>query len=366
MTALLENGADPNLQCIDKRTALHHAARSNNPSVTKILLNHGADPNLKDDHRKTPLELAAFLHHSSVIEVFLYHKDVDEKTALHHATIQNDRVAIDFLLNLGAKIDATDNQPQTPLIDATDNRASSSTEEAQAIDTLARMTKDKKTLKRNFPSTNSIIFDYFLNFIWIAKLMKLIAFELKQLLNFILMALQLKPLLRFVNFILIASHLKLPDQPANHRANIQDINGRTALHYAAFHNHSFAMGILLKYGAAVDKIDNQLQSILLIATQRNNCHCVKRLYQIANPNLKDDQGKTALEYARENSCKMCIAYLEFAEQCAWFREKLWKLFCYVAVIDIIALGYYVYSEFAVQEGNNFRGEQEQLFLPPAN
>jgi ankyrin repeat protein len=56
--ALLNHGANPNLQAKDGQTPLHFAVRWPNLEIARLLLEHGADPNLEDAKGLTPLYFA--------------------------------------------------------------------------------------------------------------------------------------------------------------------------------------------------------------------------------------------------------------------------------------------------------------------
>ena len=60
--ALIEAGADVNLATGElQQTALHVAARADQPLSIETLIAHGADPDVRDLHGLTPLHLAAML-----------------------------------------------------------------------------------------------------------------------------------------------------------------------------------------------------------------------------------------------------------------------------------------------------------------
>lgn len=58
--ALMAAGADPNLHFERGMTPLHAAARSGNPSVTRLLIEAGADLGARDERGATPLHWAAY------------------------------------------------------------------------------------------------------------------------------------------------------------------------------------------------------------------------------------------------------------------------------------------------------------------
>ena len=100
MAAILEAGANPNLQDSGKQTALLIASHQNNPEMVTTLLAHKADPNIPDQNGNTPLHWAA------------YWGDVKQ---------------VDQLIAAGAEVNVTNNRGENPLQWSTANRDSSVT-----------------------------------------------------------------------------------------------------------------------------------------------------------------------------------------------------------------------------------------------
>ena len=64
IAALLEAGADPNVQSYDYgHTPLHRAAQHGNVAMVMALLEAGADPNVWNNHGFTPLRIAVLHDH---------------------------------------------------------------------------------------------------------------------------------------------------------------------------------------------------------------------------------------------------------------------------------------------------------------
>lgn len=59
VAALLEMGFDINMPGANGQTALHLAAKMNDPDLIEFLLQHGAKPDIEDNENSTPLEIAA-------------------------------------------------------------------------------------------------------------------------------------------------------------------------------------------------------------------------------------------------------------------------------------------------------------------
>ncbi|XP_013912666.1 PREDICTED: ankyrin repeat and SOCS box protein 14 [Thamnophis sirtalis] len=68
---LIQFGANTNLQCINKRTALHEAARLGLKDMVELLLWSKADPDPRSSYGLTPLALAAQNGHTEILELLL-------------------------------------------------------------------------------------------------------------------------------------------------------------------------------------------------------------------------------------------------------------------------------------------------------
>lgn len=114
--ALLENGADPNLQDRSGLSALHHAARKKFPEIVALLLNFKANPNLPTKKGNTPLHtimstskftpqdqeiINALLRHGANVKA----TNTDGRTLLHTAALANAlekvKMLIDFMRRTG-------------------------------------------------------------------------------------------------------------------------------------------------------------------------------------------------------------------------------------------------------------------------
>lgn len=129
-----------------------------------------------------------------------------------------------------------------------------------------------------------------------------------------------------------------------------DDHGQSALHLAVSKNCHEMIPILLKNKAKINATNNKKQSPILLATYLDRCHCVKALYQKAKLNIADDKGKTAMTYANEHKCRLCVAYLAHEEQMAWFRFhfrttfRKWLSFVVLPIVLLVVV-YYACLEF---------------------
>ncbi|XP_072552149.1 CARD- and ANK-domain containing inflammasome adapter protein [Salminus brasiliensis] len=153
---LLEGKADVHARDRQSRTALHWAAAQGEAGVIKLLLYTGADASAAEKEKKTPLHLAAMAGHAEAVSTLLTgqansgakdmdgcsalhyaagnghesvaatlltsgrNKNVDERnvwrrTPLHLAAEHGQELLVDLLLEKQAKINAMDNNKDTPL-----------------------------------------------------------------------------------------------------------------------------------------------------------------------------------------------------------------------------------------------------------
>lgn len=109
---LLQHGADPNIICFLKRTALHMAIINNcKLHVINLLLNYGANPNIKTGQGNTPLRLAIEFYRSLEIIKSIVHSggDVNEKMEGEKSLFANvnnctPNEIVEFLLENGIEI----------------------------------------------------------------------------------------------------------------------------------------------------------------------------------------------------------------------------------------------------------------------
>jgi ankyrin repeat protein len=107
-----------------RRTALHYAAEEGHEEVVAFLLGLGAQANVKHGWRKTPFILACENGHLGVVQMLVTHtglhgledRDLNEKTALHHAAVNGHGEVVAFLLGKGAQASTRDQHKSTPLI----------------------------------------------------------------------------------------------------------------------------------------------------------------------------------------------------------------------------------------------------------
>lgn len=111
------------LQDMQGRTALSHAASGSQQKMVQHLLDTGADPNIRDCWQMTPLHHAVRVGGRGVIKTMCEHDEVDNvardaggRTVLHYAAEQGEINNFDLLKEQsGLDIDVADSNGQTPL-----------------------------------------------------------------------------------------------------------------------------------------------------------------------------------------------------------------------------------------------------------
>ena len=134
ITILLENGADPNLQCCPGFGGgpLHAAFEEGSVEAVEALLDGGADVDIRDEFGETPLMSAIIKGPSTslakTIDVLLDGgadpniQDVNGNSALHHAAkLEGKADAVPILLKNGASVVLQNNNGETAVDLATDD-----------------------------------------------------------------------------------------------------------------------------------------------------------------------------------------------------------------------------------------------------
>ena len=123
ITAFLDGGININAQEADEgRTALISAAARGDLEVVNLLLQRGADPNVTDNIGDTALLHALEARYDQVEQVLLNHPKLDPHargfngvTALSKYVWREQKDAVQKLLDLGADVNAQDNDGDAPL-----------------------------------------------------------------------------------------------------------------------------------------------------------------------------------------------------------------------------------------------------------
>ncbi|XP_049271401.1 inversin [Rhipicephalus sanguineus] len=344
MLALLRKGANPLMQDIDGRTALHLCAASSQPAAlgcTSLLLD--AEPFLtswQDYHGCTPLHLAVASGSVAVIDLLTQRSSsevnaLDDlfRTPLHWAAILGRLEVCRLLLERCADASLTDRAGATPL------RYACTSDEAgtlvplllshhHAVENVDLALKGA-ALAGNVAAVRALhCYETHPEAAgkWISYLFRVPIFG----------GLSLTAGLTVRNAAVLAAaargHLEVlqwmldvcgdPQQPPSQltplmvaacgghggcvlalldvgaSAHAVDAGGRIALHWAAVGEQASICRLLIQRGCRVDASDNQGRTALHYASSRGSAECASVLLQAhANPNLTDAQGRTALHWA---------------------------------------------------------------------
>ncbi|EEP77677.1 conserved hypothetical protein [Uncinocarpus reesii 1704] len=107
--ALLQDGADIDLQGRDGMTALHCAAEKGHSSIAKLLIEVGATVDILDNCRSTPLHWAVYYGHEEVVQLLVKKRantaalEANGMTPLHLAAVSNAQVdnVFEIIAHLG-------------------------------------------------------------------------------------------------------------------------------------------------------------------------------------------------------------------------------------------------------------------------
>lgn len=152
--SLLQQGVNIHARNEDGETPLYLAAEAGHADIVTLLLDAGAQINARDKDGKTPLHLAAQMGHAEVVAILLEEKreaeinarDKNGGTPLHLAAAAGYAEIVTMLLAGGAKVDAENNDRQTPLHQATQNAVDPLL--ARGVDINARDSKGQTVLHR--------------------------------------------------------------------------------------------------------------------------------------------------------------------------------------------------------------------------
>ena len=112
---LLNNGADPNIQCSMNETALYQAVDMEKIDHVKLLLKHNADPNITQIDGLSPLHLAVSKQNLLIIKFLLKYK-ANPNTPVHLAIKNNvDSMILLILCNSGGLLNIKDKFGKTPI-----------------------------------------------------------------------------------------------------------------------------------------------------------------------------------------------------------------------------------------------------------
>ncbi|MBO7642238.1 MAG: ankyrin repeat domain-containing protein [Alphaproteobacteria bacterium] len=140
--------ADPNIEDLNRKTALMIAVEKGNLKIVTELVKSGADPDIQDKNRKTILRLAVEKGNLEIIKELVNYsknlncKDYNGQTALMLAVSKGNVNLVNLLIEKGADVNARDNNDKTALMFA----ASSGKEDI--VRSLLEKKKKKSAIKK--------------------------------------------------------------------------------------------------------------------------------------------------------------------------------------------------------------------------
>lgn len=297
-------------------TFLHYAARHNNISLMNFLIAYGIDPNKKDESGRLPLHYFSFSGQKPLDALSEYlnqcaaaHVNVSDnqgKTALHYAVMQNNSEAVSLLLQYGANVNAVDHSMCTPL-------------------QKALIVNDNHELVSILLSHPELNFDAIrlrdeegLAFLYYAaqhNKPEVVAWLLEKGVNPNIVCYEgrtvLQTALLYESFEVVKALLSC----SNVEVNARDNEGDTAFHYAVEPGDKEILTLLLEKGAHPEISNRAGLTPLHEAAKQGNREVVAWLVEVAlvNIHIRDNEGKTALDWAIEEGWHDISSFLHYKE-----------------------------------------------------
>ena len=157
-TLLLNNGADPNIQCTMGETPLYQAVDMEKIDHVKLLLKNGADPNITNDDGLTPLHIAVIKQNITIVKILLKYganpnlkSKLYQQTPLHLAIKNNaDPMILLLLVQFNGSLINEDKFRKKP-IDYTNSKEMQSTIEKLKFEQESSVKKEKEVQKFQTP-----------------------------------------------------------------------------------------------------------------------------------------------------------------------------------------------------------------------
>jgi ankyrin repeat protein len=265
-----------------QRSALHRASSQGLSGIVKKLLDLNANPALTDKDGNTPLLLAITHGHTAAADVLLVPsaqagmlqvQGAGKMSALCRACEQGLAGIVERLLDLDANPALTDKDGNTPLILAIVHGHAAAAEKL--------LSQKAQVVALDVQSAGSLR----------------------------------SAIMRASERGMVAMVEKLLSMGA--KVGLKDKYGKTALILALENSHEAVAEILLPQTAQAGALDVQgtgyldRKSALMISSKLGLSSTAEKLLRLhANAKLKDSQGKTALDLARENGHEACVSLLQ--------------------------------------------------------
>ena len=321
LKALLEAGANPNLQDNNGYTALMYAVDNNSlETVSALLSNDKIDVNKSSNAGVTALGLAVLNCNEIIAQQLLNSPKIDvnvtdsfDRTVLMIAAKQGNIKIVNMLLKCrslgnGINLDLTDEKEKTALMHAVKNNH---TQIVRAL--LSAGANPMPSSIWPDDNTNPLFIAAANGYIEIVKLFlaqKSIDFNCKGTRNMtVLIMAVLRGQLEVVNLLL--SKLNIRKTLLEVKA---EINGQTALMFAASNGHVEIVKELLKAGANINKQScTEGLTALMLAAENGHIAVIKLLlsynskkHNRLNIGIKNENGKTVLDLAASTEVRKLI------------------------------------------------------------
>ncbi|KAL5457311.1 hypothetical protein EMCRGX_G034559 [Ephydatia muelleri] len=337
--------ADQVLTFLDEEnnTPLHTAVDSGHIEVVRVLLAHGASATESRISQVPPIHLACLQGKLKMVELMVQFGGVDViacrdafgQTPLHSSTLPPSTAVLCYLLNIGAQLNACNNQGQTPLITAiiSGNLAAVMTLLKSGADPLIKDQNGDNPLhyavQRNRTAIAKCLLDHSAAQQMLIQTNHSGSSPVHHALQkgFSALGLQMLELLKdgplhelkdsqgcnYLHLAALGGDWKTITAIVNIHAcqlflNETNMCGSTPLHLATIGGHQRCVEILLSHGAMAHKCSHGFTPFLL-ACAKGQAECAKILYD-AHPFQKswsNDEGNNALHLAAMARSPACIS-----------------------------------------------------------
>ncbi|XP_077994555.1 uncharacterized protein LOC144448253 [Glandiceps talaboti] len=269
---LLHHGAAPNAEDDCSYTPLHIAACNDNKQIAKLLLHHSAVIDACDANHWTPLHCSSKYGHLHIVELLLQNgasvyastKGLNN-TALHIAVENGHHDVAELLIIMGADIDACNAYGHTPL------HIAAIMNDCKMADLLIEKGADIEGVKADKQKVRS-------------------------------KAQRLYPTMGGKAFVQVESVQK--------NANDEILTSPTPLHFAAKHDSTSVLSLLIGKAADVDAKDNDGKTPLHYAAEFGHFGVVEILVDHgATIDCTDNKGRTPLHYGSVNGHAAVVDFL---------------------------------------------------------